>query len=138
MSADLGLVSAITTRLLEEAGMPILYRETPWAEPWMIAPEDAGRPAGLLPAFLVTAEALWRSAGGQGFGLAIHPDREALLGYRVTRIGAASASTVLLTLMETVRRVSSRDGILVEELGEVWRVQQARGAGRAEFRRLRA
>jgi hypothetical protein len=138
MSADLGLVSAMTARLLAAAGGPILYRETPRAEPWVISPEDAGQPDGLLPAFLVAAETLWRSAGGHGFGLTIRPDGEALLGYRVTGIGPTPASTVLLTLMETVRRVSSRDGIVVEELGEIWRLRQACDARRAELCRIRA
>lgn len=69
--------------------------------------------------FLVTADAVWREATGNGFVLDVRPDPEALLGHRVHGARAAPISAVMLHVLEAIDRTAGPDGLLVNDLARV-------------------
>lgn len=79
----------------------------------------AGAEDGLLPVFLVAAEAVWREASGHGFGLEIRASESTLLGYRVTAIDDVPFSIVMLCLLEVVQRTRKGIFLAVEDLASV-------------------
>jgi len=82
----------------------------------VVSPLSAASPSGLLPAFVVAGEAVWREATGNGFSLDIVPDPQALLGYRLRRIGAGHFATVMLATMEATAQVAGPKAIVVNDL----------------------
>jgi len=55
-------------------------------------------------------------ATGNGFSLDIVPDPQALLGYRLRRIGAGHFATVMLATMEATAQVAGPKAIVVNDL----------------------
>ena len=106
--------------LLTGVGQPILFEDHARGAVFVTPADSAAAADGLLPVFLVAAEAVWREAVGDGFGLEIARDPEALFDYRVTKIGAARITDVLLALMEAAAQALRPDGIVVNELAYVW------------------
>jgi len=106
--------------LLKGVGLPILFEDHARGAVFATPADSAAAADGLLPVFLVAAEAVWREAVGDGFGLEIARDPEALFDYRVTKIGAARITDVLLALMEAAAQAKRPEGIVVNELAYVW------------------
>ena len=59
-------------------------------------------------------------ATGNGFSLDIVPDPQALLGYRLRRIGAGHFATVMLATMEATALVAGPSAIVVNDLYALW------------------
>ncbi len=106
--------------LLSREGRDILYRDPATGTNLTITPAIAASPDGLLPAFVVAGEAVWREATGRGFELDIVRDREALLGYRLRGIGAGTFTTVMLATMEATAQVAGPTAIVVNDLHLLW------------------
>jgi hypothetical protein len=106
--------------LLRGVGQPILFKDHARGAVFATPADSAAAADGLLPVFLVAAEAVWREAVGDGFRLEIARDPDALFDYRVTKIGAARITDVLLALMEAAAQALRPDGIVVNELANVW------------------
>ena len=119
--ADLDLVSRTLQVLLARDQRPITYACAGSRESLFYSPQGAAAPTGLLPAFLVTGEAIWTQATGKLFGLEVTTGPETVLGFRVTAIRRGTFSTVMLSLMETIRQISDPDRLVVNDLARIWR-----------------
>lgn len=117
---DVGRAGAMLAALLEQTGPALVLRD-PSGRTAPVRPETAGAADGLLPVFLVAADAVWREATGNGFGLDVRPDPEALLGHRVHGARAAPFSAVMLCVLEAMDRAAGPDGLLVNDLARVAR-----------------
>ncbi len=117
-SFDIGRTGALLVILLMQSGPALLLRD-PSGRTAPVRPETAGALDGLLPVFAVAADAVWREATGNGFGLDLRPDPASLLGYRID--GARAASAMLLCMLEAVHRAAGPAGLLVNDLVRVAR-----------------
>ena len=118
---DVERAGAMLAALLEQTG-PALALRDPSGRMAPVRPETAGAADGLLPVFLVAADAVWREATGKGFSLDIRRDAAALLGYRAHGIGAGTFATVLLSTMEAIEQARQPDHLVVNDLiGSVWK-----------------
>ncbi len=114
------LVSRTMEALLAREGWAIVYRDRASGQDLVVSPTSAACPSGLLPAFVVAGEAVWREATGNGFSLDIMRDPQALLGYRLRGIGAGHFATVMLATMEAAAQVAGPSAIVVNELNALW------------------
>lgn len=130
MSDEIGVaaVSRVLERVLERSGRTILYDCRASKRTLAYAPDSAASPSGLLPAFLSAGDAVWREATGTSLGVEIATDPETVLGYTVCGIRAPSVAVVLLSVMEAIEQAAHADSILVNDLGEVWRLAEDRMA----------
>ena len=117
---DIGRTGALLVILLMQSGPALLLRD-PSGHTAPVRPETAGAPDGLLPVFAVAADAVWREATGNGFGLDLQPDPAALLGYRLDGARTASSSAMLLCVLEAMHRAAGPSGLLVNDLARVAR-----------------
>ena len=117
---DIGRTGALLAILLMHSGPALLLRD-PSGRTAPVRPETAGAPDGLLPVFAVAADAVWREATGNGFGLDLQPDPASLLGYRIDGARAASSSAILLCILEAMHRAAGPAGLLVNDLARVAR-----------------
>ena len=113
-------VSRTMAVLLAREGRRIVYRDRATGQDLVVSPPSAASPSGLLPAFVVAGEAVWREATGNGFSLDIVPDPQALLGYRLRGIGAGHFATVMLATMEATALVAGPSAIVVNDLYALW------------------
>ena len=113
-------VSRTMEVLLAQGGRSIIYRDKASGQDLVVSPPSAASPAGLLPAFVVAGEAVWREATGSGFSLDIVRDPQALLGYRLRGIGAGHFATVMLSMMEATAEVAGPSAIVVNDLNALW------------------
>jgi hypothetical protein len=118
---DVGIVTETLERLILRAGKPVVLVVEDTSEPVEISPAVAAAPDGLLPVFLVAAEAIWRECMGYGFGLQIVRDDHGLLGYRVGAITTGLFSGVMLSIMEVISQSISSGRIVVNRMDLVWR-----------------
>src|SRR5439155_1650789 len=119
--------------LLARDGRSIVYCDGATGRDLVVTPPSTASPSGLLPAFIVAGEAVWREATGNGFSLDIVPDAQALLGYRLRGIGAGHFATVMLATMEAMAQVAGPSVVIVNELNALW----SAATGRIE-RQMRA
>lgn len=120
MSVDLERVSGVWELLVRRSGRPIVARDYENGGFREVPADIAAAPDGLLPVFLVAGEAIWLEVTRGGFSLSVEADDRALIGYRVTGIGADCFTSVMLSMMEAVAQADRPEGIVVEELGTVW------------------
>jgi len=113
-------LSALLASLLAQSGPALLLRD-PSGCTAPVRPETAGAPDGLLPVFAVAADAVWREATGNGFGLDVRPDPETLLGFRIHGARAGSASAILLCILEAMHRATGPSGLVLNDLVRVTR-----------------
>ena len=106
--------------LLARDGRSIVYCDKPSGHDLVVSPLSAASPSGLLPAFVVAGEAVWREGTGTGFSLDIVSDPQALLGYRLRGIGAGHFATVMLSMMEATAEVAGPSAIVVNDLNALW------------------
>ena len=104
-------VSRTLEVLLAREGRSVVYCDRATGHDLIVSPPSAASPSGLLPAFVVAGEAIWREATGRGFSLDVAPDPQALLGYRLRGIGAGHFATVMLATMEAAAQVSAAGGV---------------------------
>ncbi len=117
---DIGRAGALLALLLAQSGLALSLRD-PSGHTAPVRPETAGEPDGLLPVFALAADAVWREATGNGFGLDLRPDPASLLGWRIDGARAASASAMLLCILEAMHRAAGPAGLLVNDLARVAR-----------------
>jgi hypothetical protein len=113
-------VSRTMEALLARAGRRIIYRDRAAGQDLVVSPPSAASPSGLLPAFIVAGEAVWREATGNGFSLDIVRDPQSLLGYRLRGIGTRHFATVMLATMEATEQIAGPSAIVVNELNALW------------------
>ena len=113
-------VSRTLEVLVAREGRSIVYCDRATGHDLIVSPPSAASPSGLLPAFVVAGEAVWREATGNGFSLDIMRDPQALLGYRLRGIGAGHFATVMLAMMEAVAQVAGPSAIVVNDLNALW------------------
>lgn len=119
-SFDIGRAGALLAIMLMQSGPALMLRD-PSGRTAPVRPETVGAPDGLLPVFAVAADAVWREATGNGFGLDLRPDPASLLGYRLAGARAASVSALLLCVLEVTERAAGPAGLLVNDLARVAR-----------------
>ncbi|WP_062500778.1 hypothetical protein [Gluconobacter oxydans] len=123
-------IADVLTCALNQRGLPLVVNDNGSRSPCHTT--LAAAPDGFLPAFLVTAEALWFELTGHGFGLTIVTDPEAALGVTVTNHDAQSSVVVLLCLLEVLDLLPVKEGqIDLCDLTSLWhaslsRIQPAR------------
>lgn len=125
---EVAAVSRVLERVLKQSGRAILYDCRASKRTLAYAPDSAAAPSGLLPAFLSAGDAVWREATGKSFGVEIVTDPKTVLGYTVCGIRAYSLAIVLLSVMEAIEQAAHMDSILVNDLGDVWRLAEDRMA----------
>ena len=135
---DVATVSRTMEALLTQEGRSVVYRDRVADENLVVTPASAASPTGLLPAFLVAGEAVWREATGNGFALDIARDPNALLGYRLNGIGAGTFTTVMLAMMEAAAQVARPGAFVVNDLTAVWSAATERVETAAQPARKRA
>ena len=64
-------VSRTIAVLFAEDGRSIVYWDGATGHDFVVSPASAASPSGLLPAFIVAGEAVWREVTGNGFSLDI-------------------------------------------------------------------
>ena len=101
---DLDVVARTFGVLLARDTRPVVYVCAGSGKTILYSPDAAAARTGLLPAFLVTADAIWEQATGKSFGIEVTTDTEAVLGFRVAAIRRGTFSAVMLSLMEGFRR----------------------------------
>jgi hypothetical protein len=129
-AVNLETVSRTMEALLAREGRRIVYRDRATGQDLVVSPPSAASPSGLLPAFVVAGEAVWREATGNGFSLDIVRDPQSLLGYRLRGIGAGHFATVMLATMEATAQVAGPSAIVVNELNALWSAATGRIARR--------
>jgi len=113
-------VSRTLEALLTRDRRSVVYRDGATGQDLVVSPLSAASPSGLLPAFVVAGEAVWREATGSGFSLDIARDPQALLGYRLRGIGASHFAAVMLATMEAAALVAGPSAIVVNDLQALW------------------
>jgi len=126
-------VSRTMEALFAREGRSIVYRDRATGQDLVVSPPSAASAAGLLPAFVVAGEAVWREATGNGFSLDIVRDPQSLLGYRLQGIGAGHFATVMLATMEAAAQVAGPAAIVVNELNALWSATTDRIERRTRF-----
>jgi hypothetical protein len=129
---DVAYVSQVVRALLDEAGRELFIEDTPRQDLVPIPFEAAVAEDGLLPAFLVAGEAIWRDVTGRNFDLKLERDLGALLSWRIEAIAAESFSCVLLSVMEALAQVARPDGVMALDLARVC----DKATARTEARRM--
>ena len=127
---DPGYVSRVLRALLIEANREILVEDGPRRDLISIPFDAATAEDGLLPVFLVAAEAIWRDVTGRGFELALKRDLGALMSWRIEAIRAEAFSCVLLSVMEAIAMVARPHGVMVLDLARVFDEATARTEAR--------
>jgi hypothetical protein len=125
---EITTVSRVLERVLEQSGRAILYDCRASKRTLAYAPDSAASPSGLLPAFLSAGDAVWREATGKSLGVEIATDPDSVLGFTVCGIRSHSLAIVLLSVMEAIEQAAHADSILVNDLGDVWRLAEDRMA----------
>jgi hypothetical protein len=129
---DVAFVSQVVRALLDDAGREIFIEEASLHDLVPIPFDAAAAEDGLLPAFLVAGEAIWRDVTGRGFDLKLERDLGAFLSWRIEAITAESFSCVLLSVMEAIAQVTGSDGVMALDLAQVC----DEATGRTEARRM--
>jgi hypothetical protein len=127
---DVANVSQVVRALLDEAGREVFIEDTPSQDLVPIPFDAAAAEDGLLPAFLVAGEAIWRDITGRGFDLKLERDLGALLSWRIEVIAAESFSCVLLSVMEAIAQVGRPNGVMALDLARVCDEAKARTKAR--------
>jgi hypothetical protein len=123
-------VSRVVRALLIEADRDILIEDGPRRDLVSIPFDAAAAEDGLLPVFLVAAEAIWRDVTGRGFDLTLKRDLGALMSWRIEAIRAEAFSCVLLSVMEAIAAVAGAHGVMVLDLARVFDEATARTEAR--------
>ena len=122
---DLELVSRTLEALIERSGRQVLLLDRPAGMTRPVSAELASAPIGLLPVFLVAADAVWRDATGRGLGIRLARDPQSLFGHRAVGAGGPF-SLVMLSMMEAIEQVALPGEIPVEQLRQQWQATAER------------
>lgn len=106
-------VSEVLEIILTRKGKPVVLHDRTSGVDLPLEYDEAASPIGLLPAFLVAAEAIWHQATGNGFSLEIVEQPKTLLGYTVRRISGGTFSSVMLSILEAHHQIDDGSATLV-------------------------
>ena len=121
-AVDLADVSRVLEQLARHHGKPYVFRDTVSGLDLPLEYDEVASPKGLLPAFLIAADAVWYRATGNGFALQVIEQPDTLLGYAVRRIGGGNFSSVMLSIMEVQEQLDTGGPSLFGNgLLEIWR-----------------
>jgi hypothetical protein len=123
-------VSRVVRALLIEADRDILIEDRPRRDLVSIPFDAAAAEDGILPVFLVAAEAIWHDVTGRGFDLTLKRDLGALMSWRIEAIRAEAFSCVILSVMEAIAAVAGAHGVMVLDLARVFDEVTARTEAR--------
>ncbi|OAJ69184.1 hypothetical protein [Gluconobacter cerinus] len=124
-SPAIALLSDVLVRAIDRKGLSVILSDATNSTP--CANTVAASSSGFLPAFLITAEALWFEMTRHGFGLKLADDPEAALGVTVLDHDAQSAVTVLLCLLDVLDTLPVHNGqINLCDLNGLWQASMAR------------
>ena len=126
-AVDLADVSRVLEHLLRHHGKPYVFRDSVSGLDLPLEYDEVASPKGLLPAFLIAADAVWYRATGNGFALQVVEQPGTLLGYAVRRIGGSSFSSVMLSIMEVQEQLNTGGPSLFGNgLLEIWQQSPTR------------
>ena len=124
---DLSVVSRILEALLDRDGRTVSMLDRTTGEACPISPALAASPDGLLPVFLVAADAVWRDATDKSFGVELHRAPQTLLGFQAQGVAGGPFSSLMLSMMEAIEQVARPGMILVNDFDALWRsIEQTR------------
>lgn len=118
---DLGAVGRALQALLAQGGCPVAMLNRTSGEAAAVTPELATAADGLLPVFLVAADAVWRDATGKSFGVELRRDPQTLLGFRAEGVSGGPFSSLMLSMMEAIAQIARPGMILVNDFDVLWR-----------------
>jgi hypothetical protein len=118
---DLGAVSRTLQALLEQDGRTVsmLDRTTGAARP--VSTELAASRDGLLPVFLVAADAVWRDVTDKSFGIELRREPRTLLGFQAQGVSGGPFSSLMLAMIEAIEQVARPGLVLVNDFDGLWR-----------------
>jgi hypothetical protein len=116
---DLTKLSLVTEQLLIDARRPIVYVYLSNGRSLELTPSEAAAVDGLLPAFVMAADAIWQEAAGDGFGIELARDMKALAGWRLQSV-KGSFSATLFAVMEAISQADNSQAIVGPELAVIW------------------
>jgi hypothetical protein len=116
---DVSILSRVTERVLINGNRPIIFEDVASGASIQVPADTAAAADGLLPVFVMAADALWQSLTGNGFEVELQRDIHALLGWRVKKVGG-SISAIMLVMMEVMVQALQPEGIKITELGLIW------------------
>lgn len=118
---DINRISAVLEVILARKGKPVVLHDETSGVDLPLEYDEVASPIGLLPAFLVAAEAVWHEATGNGFSIEIVEQPKTLLGYAVKRIGGGNFSSIMLSILEVHDQIDDGSATLVSnKLMERW------------------
>ena len=121
-AVDVERISAVLETILARKGKPIVLHDETSGVDLPVAYDEAASSIGLLPAFLVAAEAVWQAVTGNGFSIEIVEQPRTLLGYRVVRIGGGNFSSIMLSILEVHYQIDDDGKAWVcNKLQDYWR-----------------
>lgn len=120
-SVPVEVVGRTLRALLETSGRHLSMRDRITGEVVAISPDLATSSRGFLPVFLVAADAVWRDASGNSFGIGLARDPSSLLGYRSQNIAGGPYSAVMLSMMEAIEQTARPGVLLMNDFDRLWR-----------------
>lgn len=116
---DLTKLSRVTEELLLTSGRPVVYVYLADDGVIELTPPEAAAVDGLLPAFLMAADAIWQEAAGEGLGIELARDINALAGWRLHSV-KGSFSATMFAVMEAIAQADNSEAIVAHELAVIW------------------
>jgi hypothetical protein len=113
--------------LLTRGDRTVAMLDRTTGRPCPVSPDLAASIDGLLPVFLVAADAVWRDVTDISFGIVLCRDRRALLGFVACGVSGGPFSSLMLSMMEAIEQVARPGMILVNDFDDLWRAIE-RGA----------
>ena len=128
---DLEKIGLTLQALIETSGREVTTLDQATGVIETISTELAVDPSGMLPAFVIAAETVWRDATGKGFNVVLRREEHALLGHRLEGVSGASFSTVMLSMMEAIEQVASSKVLHCFDMLQRWHETTERHAQEA-------
>jgi hypothetical protein len=118
---SLGAVSRTLEALLARSDRTVAMLDRTTGRSYPVSPDLAASKDGLLPVFLVAADAVWRDATDRSFGIEVRRDPQTLLGFAARGISGGPFSGLMLAMMEAIEQVARPGMILVNDFDGLWR-----------------
>lgn len=118
---NLGVVSRTLEALLERDGRSVAMRDPATGAARIVGPDLAASRDGLLPVFLVAADAVWRETTERSFGVELRREPKTLLGYRAEGVSGGPFASLMLSMIEAIEQVARPNVILVNDFNQLWR-----------------
>ena len=127
-AVDVEALSIALEAYLHHLGKPVVMLDRASNRSVAVPYDSASAPHGLLPAFLVAGEAVWREATRKGFALDLAQRPGTLLGYSVRGIHGGTLPIVMLSMMEATSQVAAPASIPFNDFSVTWTAAMQRMA----------